>query len=168
MTLRGRLTAAFLAVVLGPVLLGALFVGGTVAAVGRDQAAERLGVAATALRTSVSSLCQQLQAAADAVAVAADPARQTDIASQVVARGLASGVVVEGADGVPTLSTPGSPARPWADCARPAPDAGPFRGPGRRGSRRGTRPARRSARSGPPTNSTPARSAGSPAPPARR
>ncbi|GIF70614.1 GGDEF domain-containing protein [Asanoa siamensis] len=128
MTLRGRLTAAFLAVVLGPVLLSALFVGGTVAAVGRDRAAERLGVAATAVRTSVSSLCQQLQAAADAVAVTTDPARQTEVASQVVARGLASGVVVEGVDGVPTLRTPGSPDRPWADCARPATDAGPFLG----------------------------------------
>jgi diguanylate cyclase (GGDEF)-like protein len=126
-TLRGRLTTAFLAVVLGPVLLGALFVGGTVSAVGRDRAVDRLSVAATAVRTSVSSLCLQLQAAADAVAVTADPARQTDIASQVVARGLASGVVVEGADGVPTLRTPGSPARPWADCARPT-DAGPFLG----------------------------------------
>ena len=35
-TLRGRLTAAFLAVVLGPVLLGAFFVGATVAAVDRE------------------------------------------------------------------------------------------------------------------------------------
>ncbi|GIF64855.1 hypothetical protein Ais01nite_28900 [Asanoa ishikariensis] len=128
MTLRGRLTAAFLAVVLGPVLLGALFVGGTVGAVAQDRAKDRLSVAATALRTSVSSLCQQLQAAADAVAVVADPARQTDIAGQVVARGLASGVVVEGADGVQTLRTVGSPDRPWADCARPGLDAGPFRG----------------------------------------
>ncbi|GAA1899886.1 GGDEF domain-containing protein [Asanoa iriomotensis] len=128
MTLRGRLTAAFLAVVLGPVLLGALFVGGTVAAVGRDRAADQLSVAATAVRTSVSSLCQQLQAAADAVAVATDPVRQTDVASQVVARGLASGVVVEGADGVPTLRTPGAPRRPWADCAQPSADPGPFVG----------------------------------------
>ncbi|MEV0713085.1 diguanylate cyclase [Asanoa sp. NPDC050611] len=128
MTLRGRLTAAFLAVVLGPVLLGAMFVGGTVAAVGRDRAADRLGVAATAVRSSVSSLCQQLQAAADAVAVTTDPVRQTDVASQVVARGLASGVVVERADGVPTLRTPGSPERPWADCAQPTAEPGPFVG----------------------------------------
>ena len=128
MTLRGRLTAAFLAVVLGPVLLGAVFVGGTVAAVGRDRSIERLDVAATSVRTSVSSLCQQLQAAADAVAVATDPARQTDIAGQVIARGLASGVVIEGADGVPTLQTAGNPPRPWADCAQPAADAGPFQG----------------------------------------
>ena len=122
MTLRGRLTAAFLAVVLGPVLLGALFVGGTVAAVGRDRAVERLGDAATSVRTAVSALCQRLQAAADAVALAADPARQTEVAGQVTARGLAGAVVIEGPGGVPVLRTPAEPPRPWADCARPAPD----------------------------------------------
>ena len=41
MTLRGRLTAAFLAVVLGPVLLGSIFVALTVAMVSRDRTAER-------------------------------------------------------------------------------------------------------------------------------
>ncbi len=72
MTLRGRLTAAFLAVAFGPVLLGAVFVASTVAAVDRSRATERLAVAATAVRTSVDALCQQLRAAADAVAVTAD------------------------------------------------------------------------------------------------
>ena len=73
MTLRGRLTAAFLAVVLGPVLLGALFVGATVAAV-EPRAAGRAARASppTAVRTAVGALCQQLHAAADAVAVVAD------------------------------------------------------------------------------------------------
>ncbi len=74
MTLRGRLTAAFLAVAFGPVLLGAVFVASTVAAVDRSRATERLAVAATAVRTSVDALCQQLRAAADAVAVTADHA----------------------------------------------------------------------------------------------
>jgi two-component system cell cycle response regulator len=58
-TLRRRLTAAFLAVVLGPVLLGAFFVGATVAAVGRDRAVERLGLAAASVQTSIGSLCQR-------------------------------------------------------------------------------------------------------------
>ncbi|MBM0240442.1 hypothetical protein JNW88_31240 [Micromonospora sp. ATA32] len=44
MTLRGRLTAAFLTVVLGPVLLGAFFVGSTMAAVDRSRSTERLGL----------------------------------------------------------------------------------------------------------------------------
>jgi hypothetical protein len=41
-TLRGRLTTAFLVVVLGPVLLGSIFVALTVATVSRDRTAERL------------------------------------------------------------------------------------------------------------------------------
>jgi two-component system cell cycle response regulator len=124
-TLRGRLTAAFLAVVLGPVLLGALFVGGTVAAVGRDRAVERLGLAATSVQTSIGSLCQQLYAAADAVAVA-DAERKAAVAGQVVARGLASGVVIEDPAGNPTVQTPAPPPRPWADCGQPVAGGGPF------------------------------------------
>ncbi|HEY6597568.1 MAG TPA: diguanylate cyclase [Asanoa sp.] len=124
MTLRRRLTAAFLAVVLGPVLLGAFFVGATVAAVGRDRAVERLGLAAASVQTSIGSLCQQLYAAADAVAVA-DADRRAAVAGQVVARGLASGVVIEDAAGNPTAQTPAPPPRPWADCGQPV-AGGPF------------------------------------------
>ncbi|MEU8615593.1 diguanylate cyclase, partial [Actinoplanes sp. NPDC048791] len=69
MTLRGRLTTAFLAVVLGPVLLGSFFVGMTVATVSRDRTVERLDHAATTVRTAIGAMCRQLQAAADAVAV---------------------------------------------------------------------------------------------------
>ena len=114
MTLRARLTAAFLAVVLGPVLLGAFFVGGTVATVSHNRSLERLDLAATAVRTSVSALCQQLQAVADAIAVIADPSRVAGAANQVVARGLATAVVVTGADGKQTFATSSQPPRPWA------------------------------------------------------
>ncbi|HKT03331.1 MAG TPA: hypothetical protein VJT31_27695, partial [Rugosimonospora sp.] len=55
MTLRARLTAAFLAVVLGPVVLGALFVGGTTAAVNRSRSMDRLDLATTALRGTVDA-----------------------------------------------------------------------------------------------------------------
>src|SRR5262249_27880849 len=44
-TLRARLTAAFLIVVLGPVVLGAIFVGITVSAVGTHRTQDRLDVA---------------------------------------------------------------------------------------------------------------------------
>ncbi len=74
MTLRARLTTALLTVVLGPVLVGAYFVGSAVAAVDRSRSTERLAVAATAVRASVDALCQQLRAAADAVALADDRA----------------------------------------------------------------------------------------------
>ncbi|MET7750578.1 diguanylate cyclase [Micromonospora sp. NPDC005367] len=124
MTLRGRLTAAFLAVVLGPVLLGALFVASTLHTVDRSRSVERLAVAAAAVRTSVDALCQQLRAAADAVALGrGDPA---GAAAQVVSRGLAAGVVLSDVAGRITYTTPGAPASPWQECAGAA-TSGPVR-----------------------------------------
>ena len=76
MTLRGRLTTAFLAVVLGPVLLGSFFVGMTVATVSRDRTAERLDHAVTTVRTAIGAVCRQLQATADAVAVLPEGGRR--------------------------------------------------------------------------------------------
>ncbi|GIE83604.1 diguanylate cyclase [Actinoplanes regularis] len=88
MTLRGRLTSAFLVVVLGPVLLGSVFVALTVAAVSRDRTNERLDHAVTTVRAAVGAICGQLQAAADAVAVVR-PDERSAVADQLVARGLA-------------------------------------------------------------------------------
>src|SRR3954449_13631404 len=90
-TLRGRLTTAFLVVVLGPVLLGSIFVALTVATVSRDRTAERLDHAATTVRTGIGAICRQLQATADAVAVVPADDRQA-VADQLIARGLASNV----------------------------------------------------------------------------
>ncbi|MCZ7439912.1 diguanylate cyclase [Micromonospora sp. WMMC241] len=117
MTLRGRLTVAFLVVVLGPVLLGAAFVGTTLNAVDRSRATERLGLAAAGVRTSVDALCQQLRAAADAVALVADPAARSRAADQVVGRGLAAAVVIADPTGRTSYATAGGPAGPWQDCA---------------------------------------------------
>ncbi|TDB81357.1 diguanylate cyclase, partial [Micromonospora fluostatini] len=126
MTLRGRLTAAFLAVVLGPVLLGAFLVGSAVVAVDRSRSAERLAVAAAAVRTSVDALCQQLRAAADAVALTAETARP-GAADQVVSRGLAAAVQVTDATGRVTYTTPGAPTTPWWDCTAAPTGGGPVR-----------------------------------------
>ncbi|GAB1643200.1 diguanylate cyclase [Krasilnikovia sp. MM14-A1259] len=111
MTLRGRLTTAFLVVVLGPVLLGSLFVGTTVATVRRDRAVERLDHAATTVRTAIGAVCRQLQAVADAVAVLSAADRRA-AADQLVARGLATEITIG-------RSGSGGPAR-WRDCAAPA------------------------------------------------
>ncbi|MFJ2084871.1 diguanylate cyclase [Micromonospora chokoriensis] len=119
MTLRGRLTAAFLVVVLGPVLLGALFVASTVAAVDRSRSTERLAVAASAVRTSVDALCQQLRATADAVALTADPAVA---ATQLVGRGLAAAVLITDVTGKVSYVSPGAPTAPWRDCSGPTND----------------------------------------------
>ncbi|MFI5889465.1 diguanylate cyclase [Actinoplanes sp. NPDC051513] len=113
MTLRGRLTAAFLVVVLGPVLLGSIFVALTVTTVSRDRAAERLDHAATTLRTGISAICRQLQAAADAVAVVPADDR-SPVARQLIARGLASDIrIFSGQSGEES-----KPSR-TGDCAAP-------------------------------------------------
>ncbi|SCE72400.1 GGDEF domain-containing protein [Micromonospora chokoriensis] len=127
MTLRGRLTAAFLVVVLGPVLLGTLFVASTVAAVDRSRSTERLAVAASAVRTSVDALCQQLRATADAVALTADPAVA---AAQLVGRGLAAAVLITDVTGNVSYVSPGAPTAPWRDCSGPTngETAGPAEG----------------------------------------
>jgi two-component system, cell cycle response regulator len=106
-TLRGRLTTAFLVVVIGPVLLGSLFVAVTVSTVSGDRTVERLDHAATTVRTAIGAFCRQLQAVADAVAVlpAADRGPAAD---QLVNRGLASSVVVGG-----------QPNPTWRDCGNP-------------------------------------------------
>src|SRR4029453_7446440 len=100
-TLRGRLTTAFLAVVLGPVLLGSLFVGTTVATVSRDRTVERLDHAVTTVRTAIGAVCRQLQATADAVAVLSEQDRRA-AADRMIGRGLAS-----------TIQTGGGPDPDW-------------------------------------------------------
>ncbi|PRY28440.1 sensor domain-containing diguanylate cyclase [Pseudosporangium ferrugineum] len=149
MTLRGRLTTAFLAVVLGPVLLGSFFVGMTVATVSRDRTVERLDHAAATVRTAIGALCGQLQAVADAVAVLPAGERRA-AADQMVSRGLAAEVRIaqEGAPGAPgalgapgapgALGAPGAPGAPGEagraeerDCAAsPGQGAGPAIAPG--------------------------------------
>ncbi|WP_422771914.1 diguanylate cyclase [Plantactinospora sp. WMMC1484] len=113
------MTTAFLAVVLGPVLLGALCVAGTVATASRHQSEHRLNLAAEAVRTSVGALCRQLHATAGALAVLADPADRTGAAGEAVTRGLAAAVLISDATGVVTFATPAAPAQPWASCTGP-------------------------------------------------
>jgi len=119
-TLRGRLTTAFLVVVLGPVLLGSIFVALTVAAVSRNRTTDRLDHAATTVRTGMSAICRQLQATADAVAVVRADERSA-VADQLVARGLATDIRI-----VPALpiasgsrSKPTAAGESWQDCAAP-------------------------------------------------
>src|SRR3954471_17244034 len=116
-TLRGRLTTAFLVVVLGPVLLGSLFVALTVTTVSRDRAAERLDHAATTIRIAVGAVCRQLQTAADAVAMVPHRDR-SPVAAQLVTRGLATDIRITGDPGIGGTSV-GYTAG-WQDCAAPA------------------------------------------------
>jgi two-component system cell cycle response regulator len=125
-TLRGRLTTAFLVVVLGPVLLGSIFVALTVATVSRDRTAERLDHAVTTVRTAIGAVCRQLQAAADAVAVVPDGDR-SPVAAQLISRGLATGIRITGAgSGDRAVGDQSGGTAGWRDCAAPA--GGPVRG----------------------------------------
>ncbi|MEH1015544.1 diguanylate cyclase [Micromonospora sp. CPCC 206060] len=127
MTLRGRLTTAFLAVVLGPVLLGAFFVGSTMAAVAHQRSVERLNLAASAARTSVGALCQQLRATVDVLAMTPEAATRAGAASQLVTRGVASAVRITDTAGQTTFVTPEAPPAPWTDCTGRTPPGIPAR-----------------------------------------
>jgi diguanylate cyclase (GGDEF)-like protein len=116
-TLRARLTAGFLAVVLGPVLLGAIAVGMMVAAVNRDRAAERLDLAAAAVRAALDGTCQRLRVAAESTALLTGGRADAALVRPVVDRKLAAGVRLVGADGAVRYITPGLPPGAWADCA---------------------------------------------------
>lgn len=108
--------------VLGPVLVGAYFVGSAVNSIDRSRSADRLAVATTAVRTAVNVLCQQLRAAAEVVALAADRAVAV---GQVVDRGLAAAVRVTDGEGQVLHATAPLPATPWWDCAARTPAEAP-------------------------------------------
>jgi diguanylate cyclase (GGDEF)-like protein len=121
-TLRGRLTTAFLVVVFGPVLLGSIFVAMTVATVSKNRTDERLDHAATSARTGIGAICRQLQVAADTVAVVPDSERAA-VASQLISRGLAGDIRIlaglpSGGQAKPTGARPIDSG--WQDCADPA------------------------------------------------
>jgi len=122
-TLRARLTAAFLAVVLGPVLIGAVFVGIAVAAVSDQRAAERLDAGADNLRAALAVTCQRLRLAAETTALLSADGERPDAAQNAIARGLARAVEVTHTDGVVITTAGELPEKPWADCAAPTPAA---------------------------------------------
>ncbi|GIH12556.1 GGDEF domain-containing protein [Rugosimonospora africana] len=129
LTLRARLTAAFLAVVLGPVLLGAVIVAITVQRVDSARAAERLNLATNAVRGSVDALCQQLRVVAQSTASLSEAGRRPDGAA-TLAGGDSGAVRVEDLSGRVLFSTPDAPPMPWAQCyptgiAEPAGHANP-------------------------------------------
>src|SRR5262249_21965247 len=114
-TLRARLTAAFLAVVLGPVLLGAAFVAITVGAVSENRSHERIDAAVAGVRTAMDALCQRPHTAAGTAALLGGKAPAA--AQQVVGRQLAGFVQLVDPAGKARYSSGPLPPRPWADCS---------------------------------------------------
>lgn len=128
MTLRARLTAAFLAVVLGPVLIGSVFVGGTVATVSKARSTERLNMAATAVRTTLDAICTRLHISAETAAALAsgrEPVGEAaqQAAQQTVRGGQATAARVYDAAGH-LIRQFGKVPGPWTEChARGKPGA---------------------------------------------
>lgn len=111
MTLRARLTVTFLGVVLGPVLLAAVFVGITATELAGDRADDRLAAAAGAIRAEMGARCDRLESAATAAALLAADGR-----TPVVAAGATSIVVVDAGGAVTAVAGPPAPAA-WSDCS---------------------------------------------------
>ncbi|HEY0485282.1 MAG TPA: diguanylate cyclase [Mycobacteriales bacterium] len=122
-TLRARLTAAFLAIVLGPVLVGAVLVGIVVGNIASNQAKERLSLASVTVVRSVSDLCQRARAAAQVVATASAGGTHPAEVRQVLAQQLADAARLEDASGRVRAAAGTLGAGPWTDCTA-APQAG--------------------------------------------
>jgi len=142
-TLRTRLTAAFLAVVLGPVVVSAVAVASTVATLTQSRESERLDTAASAVATGISALCQRARAAAEALGATVGGAAPAGTRSPaaLVSRKLADAARLEDGSGriiAEAGTLPTAAARvPWGDCGSRIPAAAPIiaavvelRGPG--------------------------------------
>ncbi len=121
MTLRTRLTAAFLAVVLGPIAVGAVATGMVATSITRSREAEELNSGSAAVTSAVGTLCQRARAAAEALAATATAVRDPRSAADAIfARRLADALRLENGDGV-LLAGSGDPNEirqqvNWGDC----------------------------------------------------
>jgi diguanylate cyclase (GGDEF)-like protein len=122
-TLRARLTAAFLAIVLGPVLVGAVLVGVAVRDIATDQAEARLRLGGMSVVRTVSDLCQRARAAAQVVAAASAGGTRTAAVRQVLTQGLADAARLEDSRGRVRATAGTLDDGPWTDCTA-APGAG--------------------------------------------
>ncbi|EXG79888.1 HAMP domain-containing protein [Cryptosporangium arvum] len=124
MTLRRRLAAVLLSVVLGPLLLGALAVGITATRLAEERATERLSAAATVVSTAVNTVCQRARSAAEGLADATAQGRRPAAATSfLVTRGLAESARIENIAGT-ALGVAGDvsvPVTRWGDCTKGTP-----------------------------------------------
>jgi two-component system cell cycle response regulator len=118
-TLRARLTAAFLAIVLGPVLVGAVLVGIAVRNIATNQAEDRLSLGGMTVVRTVSGLCQRARAAAQVVAAASGGGTRTAAVRQVIGQELADAARLEDANGRVRAGAGSLGEGPWTDCTAP-------------------------------------------------
>jgi two-component system, cell cycle response regulator len=115
-TFRARLTGAFLAVVMGPVLVGGVFVGITVNAINHSHERDRLNLAVNTTRTMIAAACDRLQTTAEAAATTTVAGTRPTLAQSLVTAGRASAIHIENAAGFTLVTTPNAPSAPWALC----------------------------------------------------
>ncbi|HEY0357036.1 MAG TPA: diguanylate cyclase [Mycobacteriales bacterium] len=129
MTLRARLTAAFLAVVLGPVLVGAVAVGFVATKYAGDRVRDQLQVGGNTVVSTLSSMCQRARAAAQVVATSSAGGTRTAAVTQVVRQGLADAARLEDPTGKVRAAAgqlSRSPSAPWTDCTDKPRAGGPM------------------------------------------
>ncbi|MDQ1652532.1 MAG: two-component system, cell cycle response regulator [Cryptosporangiaceae bacterium] len=130
MTLRGRLTAAFLAVVLGPVVVSSAAVALSSTRATESRETERLNAAANGVITSMKALCERAHAAAEALAATANGAGRAAAPQIVVARGLVGIARIEDGSGKIVAQAGQLPLAertvPWGDCRSRLPAAAPL------------------------------------------
>ncbi|MDT7550158.1 MAG: two-component system, cell cycle response regulator, partial [Actinomycetota bacterium] len=130
MTLRGRLTAAFVLVVLVPLLVGGLLVTRAFPRANAARQGETVTASARLVATVLTGYCDRARATAEAAGRAysgAPPAAGMVAVRNLVERGLADGVRVAGTSGN-TLAAAGT-APPFAeagDCVAGVPGSAPF------------------------------------------
>lgn len=123
MSLRSRLTTAFLVVVLGPVLVGAVFVAAVMSHLADSRGEALANSAVTMVDSTLGTICERIQASAAAVALNyrnGDQENAVEMAQLLVDRSVVDGVVFSS---LATVSTdPGTdigaeaPQGSWVDC----------------------------------------------------
>ncbi|SDD98001.1 diguanylate cyclase [Glycomyces harbinensis] len=121
MSLRSRLTTAFLVVVLGPVLVGAVFVAAVMSQLSDSRGEALANSAVTMVDSTLGTICERIQASAAAVALnysnsSGSEADAVEMAALLVDRSVIDGVVFS------SIDTAGAEAAPRADVGVEAPD----------------------------------------------
>ncbi|MFB9658256.1 diguanylate cyclase [Glycomyces mayteni] len=131
MSLRSRLTTAFLVVVLGPVLVGAVFVAAVMSHLADSRGEALASSAVTSVDSTLGTICERIQASAAVVALSHSSGGNDDaleMAQLVVDRKVVDGVVFTGLQDADSTTGPdiGSPAPEgaWVDCGEAAAYAG--------------------------------------------
>ncbi|WP_035738429.1 diguanylate cyclase, partial [Glycomyces arizonensis] len=123
MSLRSRLTTAFLVVVLGPVLVGAVFVAAIMSHLADAREAALADSAVTMVDSTLGTICERIQASAAAVALShrsGGEENTIEMARLVVGRDVVDGVVFSALVEAEAASAQSvgaeAPAGTWIDC----------------------------------------------------